>query len=108
MPNPQSDESEFDSSGKRLANNSSESNYTIPRSVIHSPVEQQLSEQRSSRITVLIANTNPEDSLKIEHELPCIVRNNVVGYDLATLVGVTMDAYHLDPKFGIQVDYWSS
>ena len=107
MPNPQSDESEFDSSGKQLANNSSEDNFNIPRSVIHSPVEQQLS-QRSSRITVLIANTDPEDSLKIEHEIPCIVKNNVVGYDLAMLVSITMDAYRLDPKCGIQVDYWSS
>ena len=36
------------------------------------------------------------------------MRNNVVGYDLARLVGITMDAYRLDPKCGIQVDYWSS
>ena len=107
MPNPQSDESEFNSSGKNLVNHSSVGSYTIQRSVIHSPVAEQLN-KRNSRITVLIANTDPEDSLKLEYEIPCIVKDSVVGYDLALLVRSTMDAYHLDPKFGIQVDYWSS
>ena len=50
---------------------------------------------------MLIANTDPEDSLKIEHEIPYIVNGNVRGYDLSMLVGITMDAYNLDPKFGI-------
>ena len=63
--------------------------------------------QSTSRITVHIANTEPHNSLKVQYDMPCIVSEDNVSYDLTFLVAKTMEVYQLDPSKGIQIDYWS-
>lgn len=63
---------------------------------------------KKTNITVLVADMDINDQVKIEHPLPLIEKDGIEGYDLGALIDITMEVYDLDPQFGIQVDYWSA
>jgi hypothetical protein len=63
---------------------------------------------KKTNITVLVADMEMNDQVKIEHPLPLIVKDNVEGYDLGALIDLALDVYDLDPQFGVQIDYWSN
>lgn len=50
-----------------------------------------------TNITVLVADMEINDQVKIELELPLICKGNVEGYDLGALVELAMEVYDLDP-----------
>ena len=75
--------------------------------------EPDLPPEKRTTITVLTANLDLNDQLNltqrnIELELPLIYEIDEEGYDLCALVGKAMEAYHLEPEYGLQVDYWSN
>lgn len=63
---------------------------------------------KKTSITVVVADMDISLQHKIEQELPLILQNGIVGYDLCSLVDLAMDVYDLDPEYGVQVDYWSN
>jgi len=62
---------------------------------------------QKTNITVYIADMDVAEQVKIEQELPLIYKDGLEGYDLGSLIELTMDVYDLDDQYGIQVDYWS-
>jgi hypothetical protein len=48
------------------------------------------------------------EQVKIEQELALIYQDGLEGYDLGSLIELTMDVYDLDDQYGVQVDYWSN
>ena len=78
LPNPQSDESDFNTSSKRSSLTYRD---TSVRAVQPSVCVQNVSSGalNTSRITVHIANTEPLDSLNLQYEMACIVSEDSPG-----------------------------
>lgn len=63
---------------------------------------------KKTNITVVIADMDLQDQVKIEQELQLIYQDGIEGYDLGSLIDIAMDVYDLDQEYGVQVDYWSN
>ena len=65
-------------------------------------------ERKHDKITICVANATQEGQTDLSLMLPIISQDEKEGYDISYLVSYAMVVYHLDPSFGVQVEYWSS
>lgn len=96
---------QFEDNMRRLSDLESERRSQISKMSGMSSLKTQTVQK--TNITVYIADMDVAEQVKIEQELPLIYRDGLEGFDLGSLIELTMDVYDLDDQYGIQVDYWS-
>ena len=60
------------------------------------------------KIHIILDETPAEEQENVELLLPLIFQDDVEGYDLGALVDKAMEVYKLNPRCGVQVDYWAN
>lgn len=86
----------FESNMRRLSDLESERRSQVSR--ISSMRKPSL---KKTNITVVIADMDINDQVKVEQDLPLIVQDGLEGYDLGSLIDIAMDVYDLDPQYGV-------